>query len=292
MADVTLTYKGQNILELSASGNKTILTAGKYCEGDITLTYIKTGSSYTILKGTSQPAAGIGQDGDVYLQFSALDGEITNTYVKVNGAWQALVGSDEDAVANSGMYTGTEAPPPATLGSDGDYYYQRTDLFHSIDSINDSAIAGSTSKEYGTAFTVTEQVTVKSLFAMTTEANTGKLQFGTSGQILAEIENVTFPAGEWVEVPLESPIQLSPNTTYVVKAVIAAPSYGRIAILRSRSDLSYNNIVSYNRSYYGSSWPGTSDASTYPVVGITFETELFRIHKQFHKASGSWSEIT
>ena len=39
MADVTLTYKGQNILELSASGNKTIKTAGKYCEADIGLSY-------------------------------------------------------------------------------------------------------------------------------------------------------------------------------------------------------------------------------------------------------------
>ena len=43
MADVTLTYKGQNILELSASGNKVIKTAGKYCEGDINLAYVKSG---------------------------------------------------------------------------------------------------------------------------------------------------------------------------------------------------------------------------------------------------------
>lgn len=248
MADVTLTYKGQTILELSASGNKDIKTSGKYCEADIGLAYIKTGSSYTVLKGTTQPTAAIGQDGDVYLQYASVDGEIENTYVKVSGAWQALVGSDVDDVSNSGMYTGTEAPPPASLGTDGDYYYQRTDLFHSIDSMNESAISGSTSKEYGTAFAVTEQVTVKSLFAMTTEANTGKLQFGTTGQILAEIENVTFPAGEWVEVPLTSPIQLSPNTIYLVKAAIAAPNYGRIAILRSRSDLSYNNAVSYDLS--------------------------------------------
>ena len=39
MADVTLTYKGQNILELSASGSKTIQTKEKYCEDNITLIY-------------------------------------------------------------------------------------------------------------------------------------------------------------------------------------------------------------------------------------------------------------
>ena len=43
MADVTLTYKGQNILELSESGNKTIKTAGKYCEADVLLSYVKSG---------------------------------------------------------------------------------------------------------------------------------------------------------------------------------------------------------------------------------------------------------
>lgn len=41
MADVTLKYKGDTIAELSESGNKTIETAGKYCEADILLEYIK-----------------------------------------------------------------------------------------------------------------------------------------------------------------------------------------------------------------------------------------------------------
>ena len=43
MADVTLTYKGDTIAELSESGNKTIETAGKYCEADILLEYEKSG---------------------------------------------------------------------------------------------------------------------------------------------------------------------------------------------------------------------------------------------------------
>lgn len=43
MADVTLTYKGNIIAELSATGNKTLKTAGKYCEADIELAYVKSG---------------------------------------------------------------------------------------------------------------------------------------------------------------------------------------------------------------------------------------------------------
>lgn len=58
MADVTLTYKGQTILELSATGTKTIKTAGKYCESDIGLAYVKSGGatyqSKTVTPGASQ----------------------------------------------------------------------------------------------------------------------------------------------------------------------------------------------------------------------------------------------
>ena len=41
MADLTIRYKGNPIVELSESGTKTLKTAGKYCEGDITVEYAK-----------------------------------------------------------------------------------------------------------------------------------------------------------------------------------------------------------------------------------------------------------
>lgn len=41
MADVTLTYKGATIAELSESGSKTLRTAGKFCEADIGVEYDK-----------------------------------------------------------------------------------------------------------------------------------------------------------------------------------------------------------------------------------------------------------
>lgn len=41
MADVTLTYKGSTIAEMDASGSKTLKTSGKYCEGDIGVSYVK-----------------------------------------------------------------------------------------------------------------------------------------------------------------------------------------------------------------------------------------------------------
>lgn len=39
MADLEINYKGSKIAELSASGTKTLLTQGKYCEGNVAVNY-------------------------------------------------------------------------------------------------------------------------------------------------------------------------------------------------------------------------------------------------------------
>lgn len=56
MADVTLTYKGTTIAELSESGNKTLRTAGKFCEADIGVEYVKPGGGSGVLSGSITPA--------------------------------------------------------------------------------------------------------------------------------------------------------------------------------------------------------------------------------------------
>jgi len=47
MSDVTLSYKGSDILELSDSGSATLKTGGKYCEDDIELEYVKPSGGST-----------------------------------------------------------------------------------------------------------------------------------------------------------------------------------------------------------------------------------------------------
>ena len=54
MADLTIKYKGQPITELSESGTKTLKTAGKYCEGDISVEYVKpAGGEHTYQVGNA-----------------------------------------------------------------------------------------------------------------------------------------------------------------------------------------------------------------------------------------------
>ena len=58
MADVTLTYKGATIAELNDSGSKTIRTAGKFCEADIGVEYVKpSGGGVVLVTGTLTFAA-------------------------------------------------------------------------------------------------------------------------------------------------------------------------------------------------------------------------------------------
>ena len=45
MADVSIKYKGSAIAEMSASGNKTLGTSGKYCEGDVVVQYTRPTAS-------------------------------------------------------------------------------------------------------------------------------------------------------------------------------------------------------------------------------------------------------
>lgn len=62
MADITLSYKGNTIATMSASGSKTIQTAGKYCEGDIGLVYDRPITLSYEEPQTAEPA-----DNNVYM---------------------------------------------------------------------------------------------------------------------------------------------------------------------------------------------------------------------------------
>ena len=52
MADITVSYKGNTIAEVSASGTTTLGTSGKYCEDDITLQYVKPSGGGSYIGGT------------------------------------------------------------------------------------------------------------------------------------------------------------------------------------------------------------------------------------------------
>ena len=57
MSDVTINYKGAAISTMDASGTKTLLTEGKYCEDDIEVVYVKPSGGSAVDRGTFTPAS-------------------------------------------------------------------------------------------------------------------------------------------------------------------------------------------------------------------------------------------
>ena len=110
MADVTLTYKGATIGELSESGNKTIKTAGKYCEDDILLDYVRPEgggdidpipdlpSGYTKVNCVSIPMGG-------YVNTGVNPTTITSEYYM-----DARMDTPISNLQTAGMYFGSKAP--------------------------------------------------------------------------------------------------------------------------------------------------------------------------------------
>ena len=63
MADLTIKYKGNPIAEMTDTGIKTLKTAGKYCEGDITVEYVKpAGGDHTYQVGHAVSVLEMGTD--------------------------------------------------------------------------------------------------------------------------------------------------------------------------------------------------------------------------------------
>ena len=67
MADITVTYGGNTIATMDASGTKTLNTAGKYCAGNIGLTYVK-------------PSGGGGGSASDDVRFFDYDGSVVQSY--------------------------------------------------------------------------------------------------------------------------------------------------------------------------------------------------------------------
>lgn len=68
MSDITINYKGSTIATMDASGTKTLLTQGKYCEDDMEIVYVKpAGGGYTVEEWLARTSV----TGDVVITTSA-----------------------------------------------------------------------------------------------------------------------------------------------------------------------------------------------------------------------------
>lgn len=70
MSDVTVSYKGADIATMDASGTKTLQTQGKYCEGDISIAYVKPSGGGSVVQ---KDVNFYDYDGSIVASYSAAD---------------------------------------------------------------------------------------------------------------------------------------------------------------------------------------------------------------------------
>ena len=93
MSDVTINYRGSSIATMNASGTKTLLTAGKYCDDDIEVVYVSPGGGgYT----AAEFLAGIAPSGDI------VENSITTLYGQL-GRNTAITSFKSNSITSIGV---------------------------------------------------------------------------------------------------------------------------------------------------------------------------------------------
>lgn len=92
MSDITVTFKNETILTMDASGSKPLLTQGKYCEDDISITYVKPATP----SGTKQIS--ITQNGTTTEDVAAYANAEINVNVQGGGTEVTAISSASNAI--------------------------------------------------------------------------------------------------------------------------------------------------------------------------------------------------
>lgn len=120
MSDVTLSYKGSDILEMSDSGSATLKTGGKYCEDDISVAYVKTSGGGNVLPSQYQQCEYIENQTTAFLTLPVVMKRESNIqrmwveldiqYISARSATSIAIGTTSDAggwfgLSSNGMLT-------------------------------------------------------------------------------------------------------------------------------------------------------------------------------------------
>lgn len=139
MSEVNINYKGSKIAGMDASGTKTLLTSGKYCEGDIAVQYTRPAApvpslqnktkSYTPSETAQSETVTADSGYDGLGQVSVSVGAISSSYVGsgiTRRSSSDLTASGATVTAPAGYYssqasksvaTGTAGTPSASKGT-------------------------------------------------------------------------------------------------------------------------------------------------------------------------------
>lgn len=200
MSEVNINYKGSKIAGMDASGTKTLLTSGKYCEGDISVEYTQPAPS---LQGKSKSYTPTETaQSEVIMPDSGYDG-LKRVDVQVNAISRTYIGSGipqrtsadvtvyEDQVSAPNGYYPTAFIKTVASGS--------AKPASSISATGATVTAGTNTLTLSKSVSNTPQVTEGYVFSGTADNSsvslTASVNTRSSSDLTASGATVTAPAG-------------------------------------------------------------------------------------------------
>lgn len=219
------------------------------------------------------------------------DIEPTALTVNENGTYTAPSGTAySPVVVDTGIYTGATAPA-STLGKNGDYYYQRSNVLDALILRDDATYRQSLFTWIGFDFTTTKTITITKIKTRLLNPTSIIYRIGTSNELLYESDTIEGVAGE-NEITLPEPVQLSANVTYTVYVILGTNNgyyYSILNVIGTGKEIIYNN-GRYGENPSGTR-PQSADTSDTYAIDFEYETGDTYIKSEYRKKSGSWVQL-
>jgi hypothetical protein len=187
---------------------------------------------------------------------------------------------------SDGVYVGTDVPG-ASIGSNGNYYYQRA--LKGEFGYTSTPAQNSNTSQTGYEFIANEAITLSGLRALNTNTSgtISLLLAQLDGTELGRIDNVPVN-GDWTSAYFDTPIQLTAGEHYIVQAI---RNGGAGFKYNSKSSTAFNSKITGVQGRYGG-LPGTTDSTNiYSADIIISAGDDYVVTKQYRKKSDEWVQI-
>lgn len=188
-------------------------------------------------------------------------------------------------VGGGNAYADT-VPPPASLGENGQYYFElcNTQVINGLQSEPDENANTGTA---GWEFTANENLIIVGARGYARSTYTGTIKLAdTSGTVLAE-KSVSLVANGWVSVMFDTPVTLTAGSNYIIML------FGNSKTLRYQTNPTVASQITYVRGRYGS-LPGSMETGTAYSVDILIQDSLnppYPLKTQYYKTGGVWVPV-
>jgi hypothetical protein len=178
---------------------------------------------------------------------------------------------------------GTTAPT-SDIGENGNYYYEGA--YTNSERGYTSDFPSSTSQtKAGWEFTPNGDITLIGLSGVLRNSGTGSLILAdVTGNIIKQIDNVSFTANVETEALFDTPLQLISGNNYIVQIWGSGLSY-------RQSNKTFNPKITYVQGRYGN-LPGNTESGSVYSANILIGYEIvFIAEHQYHKENGMWRQL-